>query len=153
MELGQLSAVQQEILKAIQQLSGKQMFTEAVLAKKIRENNKLSGKNKAVIALNDLETVLEFMSENQEYAENACSVHLNSAHDLLIKKDEEFKMLTGDARKRRQSSEKSMVILTNRDFSENSTKKHNSDKSGNYRKGRQESRKMNIYDNEDSWER
>lgn len=114
MENNQLTQLQQEIQKAFEQLGEKAVFSEAILAKKIRENTKISGKQKAGIGMNDLEKVIMYLDENNSAT---YSLHLNSANDLLIKKDDVAKCLEGDARKRRQSSEKSMDILTVRDLS------------------------------------
>lgn len=107
-----LNQLQQEILKAVQQLSEKATYSEFVLAKKIRDNTKISGKQKAGIGMNDLEKVISHLEESGEFY----SLHMNSANDILIKKDSETKLLSADARKRRLSSEKSMQIFTNGDF-------------------------------------
>lgn len=79
----------------------------------LRENAKISGKNKAGICLKDLEVCIEYLGENNglPYA-----LHLNSANDILIKKEESWKLLDGDAKKRRQSSERSISVLTNGDL-------------------------------------
>lgn len=53
-----LTLTQTEVLKAIQELSAKELLTEAVIAKKIRSNTKLNEKNKAGIALTDIEAAL-----------------------------------------------------------------------------------------------
>ena len=54
-----LTQIQEEIARALNELSGKEgskaRITEALLAKKIRELNKLESKKKAGIALADLE--------------------------------------------------------------------------------------------------
>ena len=109
----ELSPIQKEIAAALEQLQEKALITEAQLAKKIRENAKIQGKNKAGISLKDLDVCLQYLSESKglNYA-----LHLNSANDILIKKEEAFKLLDGDAKKRRQSSEKSMSVLTNGDL-------------------------------------
>lgn len=119
-----LTPIQKEIVTALEQMKEKSLITEAILAKKVRENAKISGKNKAGICLKDLEVCIEYLGENNglPYA-----LHLNSANDILIKKvgsDEslgsysarEWKLLEGDAKKRRQSSEKSISVLTNGDL-------------------------------------
>ena len=119
-----LTPIQKEIVTALEQMKEKSLVTEANLAKKVRENAKISGKNKAGISLKDLEVCIEYLGENNglPYA-----LHLNSANDILIKKvghDEslsssaqrEWKLLDGDAKKRRQSSEKSISVLTNGDL-------------------------------------
>lgn len=77
------------------------------------------------------------------------ALHLNSANDILIKKvgcDEslsscaarEWKLLDGDAKKRRQSSEKSISVLTNGDLRQKASggkvaKKRNDRKKLDYR--------------------
>jgi len=119
-----LTPIQKEIVTALEQMKEKSLITEANLAKKVRENAKISGKNKAGISLKDLEVCIEYLGENnqQPYA-----LHLNSANDILIKKvgsdeslsgcaEREWKLLDGDAKKRRQSSEKSISVLTNGDL-------------------------------------
>ena len=122
--MNELTPIQKEIVTALEQMKEKSLITEANLAKKVRENAKISGKNKAGICLKDLEVCIEYLGENNglPYA-----LHLNSANDILIKKvggEEslgssaagEWKLLDGDAKKRRQSSEKSISVLTNGDL-------------------------------------
>ena len=111
--MNDLSPIQKEIAAALEQMKEKSLITEAVLAKKIRENAKIQGKNKAGICLKDLEVCIEYMAENNQlhYA-----LHLNSANDILIKKEETYKLLESDAKKRRQSSEKSISVLTSGDL-------------------------------------
>jgi len=138
-----MTPIQLEIYKALEQLCEKSTFTEFVLAKKIRDNANIQGKQKAGIGLKDLEEVISVLGQEKQifYA-----LHLNSANDILIKKDIEAKILTPEARARRQSSERSMSIFTNADLSKKATsnsKQHN--------KLRSERKKMNIYKNlEDS---
>ena len=119
-----LTPIQKEIVTALEQMKEKSLITEANLAKKIRENAKISGKNKAGICLKDLEVCIEYLGENNQLP---YALHLNSANDILIKKvgsDEspsccaarDWKLLDGDAKKRRQSSEKSISVLTNGDL-------------------------------------
>ena len=116
-----LTPIQKEIVTALEQMKEKSLVTEANLAKKVRENAKISGKNKARICLKDLEVCIEYLGENNQLP---YALHLNSANDILIKKvgnDEslsgcaarEWKLLDGDAKKRRQSSERSISVLTN----------------------------------------
>ena len=119
-----LTPIQKVIVTALEQMKEKSLITEANLAKKVRENAKISGKNKAGICLKDLEVCIKYLGENKELP---YALHLNSANDILIKKvgsDEspsccaarEWKLLDGDAKKRRQSSEKSISVLTNGDL-------------------------------------
>ncbi len=131
-----LTPIQKEIVTALEQMKEKSLITEANLAKKIRENAKISGKNKAGICLKDLEDCIEYLGEKKELP---FALHLNSANDILIKKivsdgeagnrgsvvseepsdsyaAREWKLLDGEAKKRRQSSEKSISVLTNGDL-------------------------------------
>ena len=109
----ELTPIQKEIVTALEQMKEKSLITEANLAKKVRENAKISGKNKAGISLKDLEVCIEYLGENKELP---YALHLNSANDILIKKEESWNLLEGDAKKRRQSSEKSISVLTNGDL-------------------------------------
>ena len=120
----QLTPIQKEIVTALEQMKEKSLITEANLAKKVRENAKIFGKNKAGICLKDLEVCIEYLGENNQLP---YALHLNSANDILIKKvghdeslsgcaEREWKLLDGDAKKRRQSSEKSITVLTNGDL-------------------------------------
>ena len=111
--MNELTPIQKEIVLALEKLKEKSLITEAILAKKIRENSKIQGKNKAGLCLKDLEICLEHLSQNNQLN---FALHLNSANDILIKKEENFKLLESDAKKRRQSSEKSISVLTNSDL-------------------------------------
>ena len=111
--MNELTPIQKEIITALEQMKEKSLITEANLAKKVRENAKISGKNKAGICLKDLEVCIEYLGENNQLP---YALHLNSANDILIKKEESWKLLEGDAKKRRQSSEKSISVLTNGDL-------------------------------------
>ena len=111
--MNELTPIQKEIVTALEQMKEKSLITEANLAKKVRENAKISGKNKAGICLKDLEVCIEYVGENNQLP---YALHLNSANDILIKKEEAWKLLDGDAKKRRQSSEKSISVLTNGDL-------------------------------------
>lgn len=111
--MNELTPIQKEIVLALEQLKEKSLITEAILAKRIRENSKIQGKNKAGLCLKDLEICLEHLSQNNQLN---FALHLNSANDILIKKEENFKLLDSDAKKRRQSSEKSISVLTNSDL-------------------------------------
>ena len=130
-----LTPIQKEIVTALEQMKEKSLITEANLAKKVRENAKISGKNKAGICLKDLELCIEYLGEN---AQLPYALHLNSANDILMKKEGVWKLLDGDAKKRRQSSEKSMSVLTNGDLRQKASggkvaKKRNDRKKIDYR--------------------
>ena len=111
--MNELTPIQKEIVTALEQMKEKSLITEANLAKKVRENAKISGKNKARICLKDLEVCIEYLGENNQLP---FALHLNSVNDILIKKEESWKLLDGDAKKRRQSSEKSISVLTSGDL-------------------------------------
>ena len=81
--MNDLSPIQKEISTALEQMKEKALITEAVLAKKVRENAKIQGKNKAGICLKDLEICIEYLAENKDLP---FALHLNSANDILIKK-------------------------------------------------------------------
>ena len=137
--MNELTPIQKEIVLALEQLKEKSLITEAILAKKIRENSKIQGKNKAGLCLKDLEICLEHLSQNNQLN---FALHLNSANDILIKKEEKFKLLESDAKKRRQSSEKSISVLTNSDLQNKKSTKQISKK-------RTDRKKMHFNDIED----
>ena len=145
-----MNLIQDEIAKALVQLSEKSLITEAVVAKKIRENLKLEGKNKAGLCFTDIEAAVIYIEENNNLH---FAVHLNSANDILIKQSEKVAGLEGDARKRRLASEKSMSVLTNGDI-----KKKQDGKSGGGKNGpkphskRTDKKKLNINKNYDDYE-
>lgn len=145
-----MNLIQDEIAKALVQLSEKSLITEAVVAKKIRENLKLEGKNKAGLCFTDIEVAVIYIEENNNLH---FAVHLNSANDILIKQSEKAAGLEGDARKRRLASEKSMSVLTNGDI-----KKAQEGKSGGGKNGpkphskRTDKKKLNINKNYDDYE-
>ena len=134
--MNELTPIQKEIVTAFEQMKEKSLITEANLAKKIRENAKISGKNKAGICLKDLEVCIEYLGENNQLP---YALHLNSANDILIKKEDSWKLLDGDAKKRRQSSEKSISVLTNGDLRQKAS-------GGKSPRKRSDRKKMNVRD-------
>ena len=145
-----MNQIQEEIAAALIQLSEKSLITEAILAKKIRENIKLQGKQKAGLVFTDIEAAINYIEENNNLH---FALHLNSANDILIKQAETAAGLEGDARKRRLASEKSMVVLTNGDV-----KKAQESKSGGGKNGpkphskRTDKKKLNVNKNYDDFE-
>lgn len=135
-----LSVIQTEIAKALEQLKNKALVTEADLAKKIRLNTKFEGKPKAGISLNDIENAMLFLQETQVIF---YSIHCNSANDLFFKKEDTQKELDGTFRQRRLKSEKNMTILTSNDFKSNNAEKKN--KKSSKKVKRTESKKLYIY--------
>lgn len=138
-----MNNIQQEIAKAIVQLSEKSLITEAVIAKKIRENLKLEGKNKAGLGFRDIEEAVLYIEENNNLH---FSVHLNSANDILLKQAEQSCVLESDARKRRLASEKSMSVLTNGDV-----KKSSATGPKPYKK-RTDKKRLNVNKNFEDWD-
>ena len=129
-----LTLIQKEIVLELEYLKEKSLITEKFLAKKVREHAKIQGKSKAGICLNDLEICLGYLSEQKQLN---FSIHLNSANDIFIKKDDFCKFLENDAKKRRLSSEKSMSVLTSGDLREKSS-------GGKIQKKRIERKKLNC---------
>ena len=115
-----LTPLQNEIQQALTKLGDRSRFSEAILAKAIREKCKIDGKKKAGITLVDLEKAAAFLEETSgaHY-----SFMLNSANDLLIEKTEGTRLLEGEARQRRLKSEKAMTIFTNSDLTKKDGKK------------------------------
>ena len=130
-----LTLIQKEIVFELEYLKEKSLITEKFLAKKVREHAKIQGKSKAGICLNDLEICLGYLSEQKQLN---FSIHLNSANDIFIKKDDFCKFLENDAKKRRLSSEKSMSVLTSGDLREKSS-------GGKIQKKRIERKKLNCH--------
>ena len=56
-----MTNIQEQIAAALIQLSEKSLITEAILAKKIRDNIKLNGKNKAGLPFRDIEEAVFYM--------------------------------------------------------------------------------------------
>ena len=139
-----MTPIQIEIEKALEQLSEKSTFTEAILAKKIRENNKIDSKKKAGIALLDLQTAICALEEKQIFY----SIHITSVNEILLKKETAATELEIEAKRRRQSSEKSMTILTSGDL------KAGGGKSGNGKKNQKRSdrKSIRVNANFEDWE-
>jgi len=99
----------------------KSKFTDALLAKKLRETAGIEGKKKAVIALADLLEALEVLEEEGRiYA-----VTVTSANDLLIEKADHPKDLPLEQKQRRQRHEKSQALFTNGDLNQRGKKNCN----------------------------
>lgn len=113
MELSSLTLIQQEIVKALVALGEKARYSEAILAKKIRDTAKIDGKKKAGIGIQDLEKAIDYLEQEEglHYA-----LMLNSANDLLIEKSQVSKPLEQEVHSRRLKSEKSMSIFTSADL-------------------------------------
>ena len=136
--------IQAEIVKALEQLSEKATFTEAILAKKIRENNKIDGKKKAGVGLNDLISAVDELEEKQIFY----SIHINSVNEILLKKETEHKDFDIEQKRRRQNSEKSMSILTSGDLKSGGNKTSN----GKKNQKRNDRKSIRINANFEDWE-
>lgn len=134
----ELNQIQKEILKALEQHAEKSLCTEAFIAKTVRDNIKIEGKNKAGLSLMDIEKVVEVLGNKGAFY----SVHINSANDILVKKDSETKLTDADSKHRRLASEKSMSVLSNKDLSQTKKSKGKPKNKPN----RTESKKLNVND-------
>ena len=145
-----MNQIQEEIAAALIQLSEKSLITEAILAKKIRENIKLQGKQKAGLVFTDIEAAIVYIEENNNLH---FALHLNSANDILIKQAETAAGLDGDARKRRLASEKSMVVLTNGDVKKAQESKNGGGKNGpKPHAKRTDKKRLNVNSDYDEYE-
>lgn len=128
-----MTSLQNEIYKAFKSMGEKSHFTDAILAKKLREITGIEGKNKAIIPLADIMEVLsELESEDIYYA-----VTVTNANDLLIEKSDAPKEISLENKQRRQKHEKSLSIFTNADLKKNNkseTSKKGSRKQGKFEK-------------------
>ncbi|MCR4742471.1 MAG: hypothetical protein K5866_06350 [Treponema sp.] len=138
----ELNLLEEKILEALKSLKEKQMFTEAILVKKIRDISNLDGKKKAGLSYKNLEKVVLYLGQESDIY---YSLHLNSANDILIKKAPAASGLSAEARVRRQSSEKTMSILTVSDFSQKKNRSQSKAK-------RSERKKINIHSNFEDFE-
>lgn len=132
-----MTPIQEEIYKAIKQMSEKVQFTEAVIGKKVRENTKLEGKKKAGLSLADIMAATNALADENIFY----SIHINSVNECLLKKEVEFKELSLEAKQRRQKSEKSIILITSNDIGKNIA-----GKSKGKKEKRSERTKMSIYD-------
>ena len=116
-----MTLIQNELIKALDAMGERNRFTDAQLAKKLREVAKIDGKNKAVIALADLTFAIESIAESGKIF----SITVTSANDLVIERTETFKEITLENKQRRQRHEKSCTIFTSSDLNQSSDKNRN----------------------------
>ena len=135
-----LTQIQEEIIRAPREMGATSRFTESILAKKIRELNKMDSKKKAGIALQDLEAAIFSLEEE---GDRPYALTVNSSNELLIERRDEAKQLTAEARQRRLRSEKSMTVLKSTDLEQRQGKKDA--KSANPRQMRTRRESLNIY--------
>lgn len=116
-----MTLIQNELIKALETMGDRNRFTDAQLAKKLREVAKIEGKNKAVIALADLTAAVESIAESGKIF----SITVTSANDLVIERTETFKEIALENKQRRQRHEKSCTIFTSSDLNQSSDKNRN----------------------------
>ena len=117
----EMTLIQNELIKALDAMGERNRFTDAQLAKKLREVAKIDGKNKAVIALADLTAAIKSIAESGKIF----SITVTSANDLVIERTETFKEITLENKQRRQRHEKSCSIFTSSDLNQSSDKNRN----------------------------
>lgn len=117
----EMTLIQNELIKALDAMGERNRFTDAQLAKKLREVAKIDGKNKAVIALADLTAAIESIAESGKIF----SITVTSANDLVIERTETFKEIALENKQRRQRHEKSCTIFTSSDLNQSSDKSRN----------------------------
>ena len=116
-----MTLIQNELIKALEAMGERNRFTDAQLAKKLREIANIDGKNKAVIALADLTFAIESIAESGKLF----SITVTSANDLVIERTETFKEIALENKQRRQRHEKSCTIFTSSDLNQSSDKNRN----------------------------
>ena len=117
----EMTLIQNELIKALDAMGERNRFTDAQLAKKLREVAKIDGKNKAVIVLADLTAAIESIAESGKIF----SITVTSANDLVIERTKTFKEITLENKQRRQRHEKSCTIFTSSDLNQSSDKNRN----------------------------
>ena len=117
----EMTLIQNELIKALDAMGERNRFTDAQLAKKLREIANIGGKNKAVIALADLTAAIESIAESGKIF----SITVTSANDLVIERTETFKEIALENKQRRQRHEKSCSIFTSSDLNQSSDKSRN----------------------------
>lgn len=117
----EMTLIQNELIKALDAMGERNRFTDAQLAKKLREIANIDGKNKAVIALADLTFAIESIAESGKIF----SITVTSANDLVIERTETFKEIALENKQRRQRHEKSCTIFTSSDLNQSSDKNRN----------------------------
>ena len=136
-----LTLLQKEISAALRQLKNRNLITEAQLIKKIRENVKFFGKNKASLTLNDIEIAIKFLEETEKLF---FSIHCNSANDLFFKPEESPKEFEQSHKQRRLKSEKSMNLLTSKDLQGEKSTAHQRSKKTSHTKRTQRT-SLSVY--------
>lgn len=108
-----MTPLQTEILHALEAMGERSRFTDAILAKKLRERCKIDGRKKSVLALADILAAMEVLAagENPRYYD----ITITNANDMLIERCDAPRELALEAKQRRQRHEKSQTLFTNAD--------------------------------------
>ena len=108
-----MTSLQTEILHALEAMGERSRFTDAILAKKLRERCKIDGRKKSVLALADILAAMEVLAagENPRYYD----ITITIANDMLIERCDAPRELALEAKQRRQRHEKSQSLFTNAD--------------------------------------
>lgn len=62
-----MTLIQNEVIKALEAMGKRNQFTDAQLAKKLREIANIDGKSRSLIALADLTASIESLAESGKY--------------------------------------------------------------------------------------
>ena len=115
-----LTELQNAIAQALIKIGDKKApYSDSILLKEIRGLCGLENKKNATVRLADLEKAILTLEENNI---GFWSVHLDSVNNLLIKKVESVVLLNQEDKSNRLRSEKSMVLLTDKDLKEGKSK-------------------------------
>ncbi len=116
-----LTLIQTEIKRALEGMGERSKFTDAQLAKKLRELCKIDGRKKAVLALGDILAAMDELMDEDSSAGGLSGrnyrITVTNANDLLIERYDEpsESVVTLEAKQRRQRHEKSQMLFTNGD--------------------------------------
>ena len=115
-----LTKLQNAIAQALIKIGDRKTpYTDSILLKEIRSLYGIENKKNATVRLADLEKTILALKENNL---GCWSVHLDAVNNMLIKKVEAVTFLNQEDKSNRLRSEKSMVLLTDKDLSEGKSK-------------------------------
>ncbi len=144
-----MTPIQTEISNTLIALKDKSRFTDAVLAKKLRELAGIIGKNKATVALADLMAATSYL----EAQDIIYSITVTASNTLILERTDSIKELPLDQIQRRQRSEKSQVLFTTSDLKHKASKSDSKKKShGSHDNTRTVRKSLNINKDYEEWE-
>ncbi len=109
-----MTPLQTEILHALESMGERSRFTDAILAKKLRERCKIDGRKKSVLALADILAAMEVLADGE--SPRYYDITITNANDMLIERCDAPRELALDAKQRRQRHEKSQTLFTAADL-------------------------------------